>query len=1282
MATKTVPTTPTIGWPSATSGNSVTIAWNMWWGTTGTSWEVWDNGVKIYTSSTFTSSNANTQAGTVTLNGIANGAHNYVIKLVNSAGSTASAAYALNVAGATTTPTPTPTATVTPTPTVTATPTPVAINIVAPTAPSIAWMPTTSDGKSVAVSWNIWWGTPAQRWELYDNGSKVYSSSSFTAKDTNTESGTVTLTNVANGAHSYVVKLYNEGTDTSGNATALSATSAAYTVTVSGVATQTPTATVTPTPTATVTPTPTATVTPTPTATATPTPSVVSSGTIYFHAAVPQTSTSAFAQADSLDLTGDNYTDLIMSNYLAGVMLGHTLEEALPGIKYNKDYMYGTIFAQLLQENLATEHYDKTSNLINSNPNQQAVMGVGQGGPYQINNYAADLVAESASVGSLNNYIAIQSNIGYTMDTQVAQVKKATPVSFNDKYYSPMLTAFFQLNDMVSLQALEDGSVGWVSSAAPNYIAALQKIAAMPNSPFEILVNYAYNQGFYGGLCDQFCDDAVNLTAEAFLTKYNSYSNASGDTYKQYPYQVRFYLDELYNQSSLGTTVHCAWNMTQLRTVTENVFAKMAYTDSSGKYLNYTAAQIDSAFASALTSAGVSSTAILDLSDATQRAKIFAVMESILTNLENATGMKFSATTNNQLTIGATTPTVTPTPTATVTPTPVATTTVITPTAPDIAWMSTTSDGSSIKVGWNIWWGTPAQRWELYDNGEKIYTSSSFDTKTATTESGSVTLTSVANGAHSYVVKLYNEGKDTAGNAIALSATSAAYAVTVSGAVTPTPTATVTPTPTATVTPTPTATATPTPVGTGAISTGTDLTDVKIGETLNSAQMTQLNAMNFGGELGSPGTDKTVATYYGDWFTYGRDFQPSDIPAAKYNRIYYSFMNMDTAGNVLMADTYAGLDKKFDTDGWETDDQRGLLKQFWLLKQRFTSLETYMSIGGWTYSGGFAQMASTDEGRKNFAKNAVALAKKYGFDGVDIDWEYPGVTTENSKPTAQDKENFTLLMQALRTELDSAGLSLSGRKMGLTMCAGIDQNCINNIDYDSVKQYVNQINIMAYDAHGAWDNNVGAVAPLYNSETTQTASDSTWNVNDATIEILAAMQGVACPAKDGTAATLAAREAILANASASDKAQLNIGMENAARGWKIAEGTTVTAENFSSLVGQGAAAGSWDAGVADYKDIVLAASGKGKLASTLSSDYKMIWDAYSGEAIVYDNDEVYSVDTQQSVALKAQYVAENGLGGTFSWDCSADYQGQLAQAVIDGLNGNTYLATIIKGGKG
>ena len=379
-----------------------------------------------------------------------------------------------------------------------------------------------------------------------------------------------------------------------------------------------------------------------------------SAGVLYFHAYVPQTSISAFKLGDSMNLSGDTYTDLIMSNYIAGVLLGHMIVESFPTMQFNKDYMYGTIFAQLLQENLETELYTPSSNLIAPSSLQVAVMGSGQGGPYQINSYAQDMVGGSYTPSgySLVNYVAIQKNIGYTISQQAAQATKATPAQFNDKYYGPVLTAYFHLNDLRALAALENGSQGYTSSAAPNYTQCMKNLVSIPNNPLDIITNYAYNQGFFGGLVGSSTTDCINSTPTAFLAKYNSYNNASGSSYNEYPYQIRFYLDELYNQSTLtpATNNHVAFNMTMLGNVFSSVFQTLAYVNSSGQYVYISANQANTAFSAALAKANVANGTILDLSDSSQRATIYKLLETAITNLELALNTNFSVTTTTDLT--------------------------------------------------------------------------------------------------------------------------------------------------------------------------------------------------------------------------------------------------------------------------------------------------------------------------------------------------------------------------------------------------------------------------------------------------------------------------------------------------------------------------------------------------------------------------------------------------------------------------------------------------------
>jgi len=299
-------------------------------------------------------------------------------------------------------------------------------------------------------------------------------------------------------------------------------------------------------------------------------------------------------------------------------------------------------------------------------------MGTGQGGPYQINNYAADMVAGTyATAGfSLINYVALQKNIGYTMANAEGQHTNATPQVFNNKYYGPILTAYFHFNDYKALQYVggNTNSAGyeiwsstnknWTPAWQPSFSSAVNSFTSVPGNQLEILLNIAYNAGYYAQL---FVDKSVasaNTTA-ATVTAFNSFTNAwGGDSYHQYPYQVRGYLDQLYdiptpNSNDLNTIVtpnnHVAFNMSTLENIFGNVFQTLAYVDASGNYNSITSTQANTAFNSALTSAGITGATTLDLSNSTDRAVIFTVINNAISNLESNLNTSFSDVTLDQL---------------------------------------------------------------------------------------------------------------------------------------------------------------------------------------------------------------------------------------------------------------------------------------------------------------------------------------------------------------------------------------------------------------------------------------------------------------------------------------------------------------------------------------------------------------------------------------------------------------------------------------------------------
>ncbi|KAM0339227.1 hypothetical protein ACHAPU_011029 [Fusarium lateritium] len=346
----------------------------------------------------------------------------------------------------------------------------------------------------------------------------------------------------------------------------------------------------------------------------------------------------------------------------------------------------------------------------------------------------------------------------------------------------------------------------------------------------------------------------------------------------------------------------------------------------------------------------------------------------------------------------------------------------------------------------------------------------------------------------------------------------------------------------------------------------------------------------------------TNTVYFVNWGIYGRNFQPQDLDATRVSRVLYAFLNVKPDGTVYTGDSYADLEKHYQDDRWDVEGSNayGCVKQFFLQKQSHRHLKVLLSIGGWTWSTNFPSAAGTPENRARFAKSSVTLMKDWGFDGIDVDWEYPEDDTEAT--------NFDLLLQTIRDELDTyANQHAPGHRFTLSIAAPAGRDNYEKLHLTNIGKIVDQINLMSYDYSGSWDRTSGHNANLFPYR--HSAND--FNTDEAANAYLDA--GI--PA---------------------DK--IVLGMPIYGRSF---EGNSGLGESYSG-VGQG----SWEKGVWDYKALP-------KPGAEVMFDE----DAQAYYSYDHNTHELISYDTPEVVQKKVEYILEHGLGGSMFWEASADKDG-------------------------
>lgn len=161
-------------------------------------------------------------------------------------------------------------------------------------------------------------------------------------------------------------------------------------------------------------------------------------------------------------------------------------------------------------------------------------------------------------------------------------------------------------------------------------------------------------------------------------------------------------------------------------------------------------------------------------------------------------------------------------------------------------------------------------------------------------------------------------------------------------------------------------------------------------------------------------------------------------------------------------------------------------EKFNKLKHVNSRLKTLLAVGGWNEdSSKYSRVAANSSFRRNMITSTIDLLLKYGFDGFDLDWEYPA--QRGGSPN--DKTNFATLIKEFRKEFDKHGLLL-------TAAVGASATTINlSYDVPELVKYLHWFNVMTYDMHGPWEHHTGINAPLYASSKDNTPQEKELNVD-------------------------------------------------------------------------------------------------------------------------------------------------------------------------------------------
>ncbi len=276
------------------------------------------------------------------------------------------------------------------------------------------------------------------------------------------------------------------------------------------------------------------------------------------------------------------------------------------------------------------------------------------------------------------------------------------------------------------------------------------------------------------------------------------------------------------------------------------------------------------------------------------------------------------------------------------------------------------------------------------------------------------------------------------------------------------------------------------------------------------------------------------------------------------------------------------------------------------LKKTNPDLKILISVGGWTWSKNFSDAVLTEESNSAFAQSCVDIVANNDLDGVDIDWEYPGMVGDGNVFRPEDKANYTRMFKAIREKLDILAHT-TGKKYLVTTAIGGSLEFLQHTEMEVAQQYLDYINLMSYDYDGTYDNiaahHTNLMSPA-NMPYIYSADFSISNLKKVGVDISKVVMGLAFYSKGNVVA------------SADNNGLYQIPVKPM-----------------------------WGGGYSFLKDSLVNQKG-----------FVRYWDDASKAPYLFNAEKKIFItyDDEESVKLKCDYVKANGLAGVMFWEYFSD----------------------------